>query len=154
MLGDSSGLNLTVGPRTSLDADPLFVHHLSLPPQALGAKCSGEPSPLLPGDLCLHRGGGEAAGSSTHPQQREAAGAHPGTVSGPRTFSVPFRVLTLACGWTHTFVSAASKRKTGLFAGGLARACAPFPSRSGRHSSLDHCVGRAGLKMRSFQLCS
>ena len=47
-------------------------------PQALGKGCSGQPSPLLPGDLCFHRGGGEAAGSRTDPQSREAAGAHPG----------------------------------------------------------------------------
>lgn len=57
-------------------AFPLGVTRVS--PQALGAGSSGQPSPLLPDDLCLHRGGGEAAGSRVDPQPREAAGAHPG----------------------------------------------------------------------------
>lgn len=85
----------------SVVVDSTFVHALGLlllsqrrhwylflsaspvsPPQALGAGCSGQPSPLLLlGDLCLHRWGGEAAGSCTDPQPREAAGAHPGNAS-------------------------------------------------------------------------
>lgn len=58
----------------------LFLSHLlsASPPQALGAGSSRQPSPLLLGDLCLHRGGGEAAGSGADPESREAAGSHPG----------------------------------------------------------------------------
>lgn len=76
-------------------------HHLSptlltrSPPQALGAGSSGQPSPLLTGDLCLHRGGGEAAGGGADPQPGEAAGAHSGDV--------------LTCGCVHCSRRAVSR---------------------------------------------
>lgn len=83
----------------------LFVcHHLSptlltrSPPQALGAGSSGQPSPLLTGDLRLHRGGGEAAGGGADPQPGEAAGAHSGDV--------------LTCGCVHCSRRAVSRHST------------------------------------------
>lgn len=50
------------------------------PRQALAAGTSGQPSPVLHRQLCLHRGGGEAAASRSDPQPRKAAGSHPGNL--------------------------------------------------------------------------
>lgn len=67
---------------------PLSLCDVS-PPQALG----GQPSPALHSNLCLHRGGGEAAASRADPQPRKAAGSHPGNLPCPCTLAFFHRCM-------------------------------------------------------------
>lgn len=99
------------------------VFHLS--PQTLGAGSRGQPSPLLPGDLRLHRGGGETAGSCTDAQPREAACAHPGNVA-----SVPLYAgasCVASCCWQpFTFHYVLGRTRLGLWLCLVAALSAPF----------------------------
>lgn len=68
-------LLLSLTPILSISVSLVCTH------QSLGAGSSGQPTPLLPGDLCLHCRRGEGAGSSSDPHPREATGSHPGNLS-------------------------------------------------------------------------
>lgn len=120
--------------KAPLMCSSIFTFFPTFIPQALGAGGRGQSSPLLPGDLCLHCGGGEAAGGSTSPQPREAAGAHPGNAS--------HLCMLAMCGCTYGCLR---------LQGGLTTTCPPPPAARPHEN---HILLSAGLKTSFFQFCS